>query len=117
MEAEEMCPRYQRAATLLGKKWTGLLIRILMGGPRHFTDFRAQVPALSDRMLSERLKELEDAAIVERIVSSCRPVSVTYRLTEKGEALKGVVEAIQGWADAWERDPRPGGPPGESGAP
>lgn len=98
---EQMCPRYEQAMGLLGKKWTGLIIRILLGGPRRFSDFRAQVPELSDRLLSERLKELEEEGIVERVVHDTRPVLIEYTLTEKGKALRRVVEAIETWAESW----------------
>lgn len=98
---QRMCPRYERAAQLLGKKWTALLLRVLMAGPRRFSDFRAQVPELSDRLVSERLKELEACGIVERVVHPTTPVLIEYRLTEKGRALAPVVQAIQQWADRW----------------
>jgi len=96
-----LCPRYERAALLLGKKWTGLVLRVLVDGPRRFSDFHAHVPELSDRLLSERLHELEAEGVVERAVRDGRPVRVEYRLTAKGEALAPVVRAIQDWADTW----------------
>jgi len=102
MDYGQMCPKYEEAASLLGKKWTGLLVRILLGGPRRFSDFRHQLPALSDRLLSERLKELESAGVVERVVHDTKPVSIEYRLTEKGQALEPVVQAIQTWAESWD---------------
>lgn len=101
MGYDQMCPRYERAMELLGKKWTGLILRILLGGPRRFSDFRAQVPELSDRLLSERLKELEEAGVVERVVHDTRPVLIEYSLTEKGRALRRVVESIEVWAEKW----------------
>lgn len=101
MGYDQMCPRYEYAVALLGKKWTGLILRILMGGPRRFSDFRSQVPELSDRLLSERLKELEDVGIVQRVVHDTRPVLIEYTLTEKGRALRQVVEAIESWAERW----------------
>lgn len=101
MGYDAMCPRYEEAMLLLGKKWTGLIIRILMGGCRRFSDFRTQVPELSDRLLSERLKELEDAGILERVVHETRPVLIEYTLTDKGRALRPVVDSIQAWAEDW----------------
>lgn len=98
---ERMCPRYEKAIEVLGKKWTGLILRVLMGGPKRFSEFRAQVPELSERLLSERLKELEDAGIVRRVVHNTKPVLIEYELTEKGRALEAVVQAIQRWADEW----------------
>ncbi|MBO8142380.1 MAG: helix-turn-helix transcriptional regulator [Firmicutes bacterium] len=101
MSYDQMCPHYRAAIRLLGKKWTGMLLRVLLGGPRRFSDFRRQIPDLSDRLLAERLKELEEHGIVSRVVHGGRPIVVEYRLTEKGRELAPVVEAIQAWADRW----------------
>ena len=101
MDFTDMCPRYAAAMTILGKKWNGLILRSLMEGPRRFTEMAAYVPGLSDRLLSQRLQELEEAGIVARAVYSHRPVLVEYSLTPQGQALREVVEAIQRWADIW----------------
>ena len=70
-------------------------------GRTRFTEIAAMVPGLSDRLLSERLKELESEGIVQRIVTPDTPVKIEYRLTEKGEALEGVTAAISDWAENW----------------
>jgi DNA-binding HxlR family transcriptional regulator len=101
MGYEAMCPRYEKAFEVLGKKWTGLILRILMGGPKRFSEFRVQVPEVSDRLLSERLKELEDEGIVRRVVYDTKPVLIEYELTEKGRALEPVVQQVQVWAEHW----------------
>lgn len=101
MGYDQMCPRYERAFDVLGKKWTGLILRILMGGPRRFCEFRQQVPEMSDRLLSERLKELEDEGIILRKVYDTKPVLIEYGLTEKGRALEKTILAVQDWAEAW----------------
>ena len=101
MDFGHMCPLYERAVQVLGKRWTALILRGLMEGPRRYTDLRAYVPGLSDRLLSERLQELEDEGIVERRVFTGRPVQVEYALTPKGADLRPVLEAIQRWADTW----------------
>lgn len=72
-----------------------------MRSPKRFGEFKAQVPQLSDRILSERLKELVKAGVVERVVHPSTPVTIEYRLTEKGRALLPVVSAVQRWADDW----------------
>src|SRR3990172_6172288 len=100
--ADEMCPRYQRAVEILGKRWTGLIIRVLMPRPRRFSEFTETIQGLSDRLLSERLKELESCGIVGRHVYPDTPVRIEYRLTDKGLELQQVVEAIQSWADCWD---------------
>lgn len=96
-----MCPRYEHAAQLLGKRWTGLLLDSLLGGPRRFCELTAAVDGLSDRVLSDRLRELEDEGIVERVVYPQIPVRVEYRLTEKGYDLKPIVQAMHTWAETW----------------
>ncbi len=96
-----ICPRYEHAIQLLGKRWTGLLLDALMEGPRRFCELTATVEGLSDRVLSARLRELEVEGVVERIVYPQIPVRVEYKLTEKGLALKPVVEAIHEWAEKW----------------
>ena len=97
----QMCPRYEQAIQLLGKRWTGLILDTLMGGPRRFCELTNAVEGLSDRVLSDRLRELELEGIIERVVYPQIPVRVEYRLTEKGQALKPVVEAIHTWAQNW----------------
>ena len=96
-----MCPRYEGAVQILGKRWTALIVRTLLTRPRRFSDMTAIISGLSDRLLSERLKELEACGIVERRVFAETPVRIEYALTAKGLELEQVVEAIQAWANAW----------------
>ena len=98
---DEMCPRYQAAVEILGKRWTGLIIRTLLPRPRRFSEMVAFIDGLSDRLLSERLKELERCGILERRVYPDTPVRIEYVLTQKGSELEQVVVAIQRWADCW----------------
>lgn len=98
---DAFCPRYHYAVELVGKKWNGAILRALLQGLTRFRDLRAAIPHLSDRMLSERLKQLEAEGLVERSVVPETPVRVEYRLTERGQALEQVVAALQRWADEW----------------
>jgi DNA-binding HxlR family transcriptional regulator len=95
------CPRYEHATQLLGKRWTGLLLAALMQGSSRFCELTSSVDGLSDRVLSDRLRELEAEGIVKRVVFPQIPVRVEYQLTEKGQALKPVIEAIHAWAEEW----------------
>lgn len=104
MDYAYACPRYERAIEILGKRWTCLILRRLLAGPRRFSALSSEIPDLSDRMLSARLRELEADGIVERRVSTGAPIRVEYALTAKGRALAPVVQAIQSWADRWEDD-------------
>jgi DNA-binding HxlR family transcriptional regulator len=99
--SSKVCPRYEQAIQLLGKRWTGLLLDTLMSGPKRFCELTSNVEGLSDRVLSDRLRELEVEGIVERVVYPQIPVRVEYQLTVKGHALKPVVEAIHKWAEQW----------------
>jgi len=95
------CPHYHRAVELIGGRWTGAVLRALLSGVKRFTDLTETIPGLSDRMLSQRLKELEAEGIVVRTVIPETPVRVEYSLTEKGRALQAAIEAVSGWADQW----------------
>lgn len=102
MDFQQMCPRYEMAVHILGKRWTGLILRSLVEKPRRFTEIKSYVNSnLSDRLLSQRLQELEEAGIVKRRVYTRRPVLIEYSLTKKGADLRQVIEAIQAWADRW----------------
>lgn len=97
----KMCPKFEAAFQLLGKRWTGLIIQAMLSGRRRFTDISEMISQLSDRMLAERLRELEDAGIITRTVYPDIPVRVEYVLTDKGRDLQAVMEAVQSWADRW----------------
>jgi DNA-binding HxlR family transcriptional regulator len=97
-----VCPRYHHAVELIGRRWTGAVVRLLTERePQRFTEILAQVPGLSDRLLTERLRELENEGLVERTVITGPPVRVEYSLTTKGRELEPVVLAIAGWAEKW----------------
>ena len=86
---------------MLGKRWTGLLLDARLQGPRRFCELTSLVEGLSDRVLSDRLRELETEGVVQRVVYPQIPVRVEYQLTEKGRDLKPVVDAIHIWAEKW----------------
>lgn len=96
-----LCPLYHHAVELIGRRWTGAIVFVLLEGRRRYSELRGAIPDLTDRMLSERLKELEREGIVERHVIPETPVRVEYALTTKGKALAGPVEALVAWAHEW----------------
>jgi DNA-binding HxlR family transcriptional regulator len=100
-ERETCCSAYHQAVELVGKRWTGAILFVLMDGPARFSEVKQLVPDLSDRLLSERMKELEAEGMVERRVIDDMPVRVEYALTEKGRALQPAVVALKVWARAW----------------
>lgn len=101
MAEARLCPRYHHAVELLGRRWAGAIISILLRGPARYNAIRAEIPDISDRMLAERLKELETEGVLLRTVIPDPPVGVEYRLTDKGRALESAVSAIARWAEKW----------------
>ena len=97
-ERRTCCVYYHRAVELIGKRWSGAILAVLMDGPLHFSEIRRAVPEISDRLLSERLKELEAEGLVERRVIDGSPVRTEYSLTDKGQALKPALRTLQSWA-------------------
>ena len=102
------CPDFHKAVELIGRRWSGAIVREMLAGTSRFTDLHDAIPDISDRMLCARLKELETEGVVARQVSGETPVRVEYHLTDKGLALRSVVAAIGDWADRWSRCPESG---------
>jgi DNA-binding HxlR family transcriptional regulator len=98
-----VCPHFHAAIELIGKRWTGAIISALIEGPLRFGDLARAVPGLSDRLLSQRLRELEAEGLVEREVESGTPVRVTYSLTEMGAELGPAIGELKQWAKRWHR--------------
>ena len=97
------CPHFHRAVELVGKRWTGAILYVLLdsGRPLRFSEIGHAVPDLSDRLLSERMKELEGAGIVDRRVTNTSPIKVEYELTERGRELAPALGELKRWADRW----------------
>src|SRR5947208_17046167 len=95
------CSLYHRAIEMVGKRWSGAILLVLLDGPLNFSGIRELVPDLSDRLLSERLKELEAEGIVERRVLDTSPPHVEYAVTSKGRALEPSVRALKSWAQRY----------------
>jgi DNA-binding HxlR family transcriptional regulator len=97
----QLCPQFHAAVELIGRRWTGAVIRMLLERRMRYSDLKGAIPDISDRMLSERLKELEAEGIVARIVTPDTPVRVEYELTAKGRALEEPLRAVGDWASTW----------------
>lgn len=94
-----LCPRFQKSFKILGKKWNGLIIEVLLqNGAQRFSEIAQKIPEISDRVLGERLKELENEGIVEK-----KNIEnyVSYELSPKGADLKSIIKDIHIWADKW----------------
>ena len=98
-----VCPHFHHAIELIGKRWTGAIVCALTERPKRYGELRKAVPGLSDRLLSQRLRELEEEGLVERIVEAATPVRVTYSLTEAGQQLDPVLSELKSWARRWKR--------------
>ena len=96
-----VCPHYHQAVELIGKRWTGAILYAMSDGANRYCDLRSGVPGMSDRLLSARLKELEEAGLVTRTVHDSTPVRVEYELTDKGLSLTPIMESISDWASRW----------------
>lgn len=95
------CPYYHEAVEMVGKRWTGAILRVLMDGPLRFSEIAQAVPELSDRLLSERMKELEARGVVERTVHPGPPLRVEYSLSRMGSELEPALSELQRWAERW----------------
>ena len=98
---EDSCPEFHQAIELIGRRWTGMVVRSMLNGATRFCDIAVAVPNMSDKMLAKRLKELESQGIITRTVMADTPVRVDYELTAKGRALESVMDALGKWADRW----------------
>jgi DNA-binding HxlR family transcriptional regulator len=98
-----VCPHFHAAIELIGKRWTGAIVSALSSGPLRFAEVARAVPGLSDRLLSQRLRELEEEGLVEREVEAGTPVRVTYSLTEKGADLGPAIGELKTWARRWQK--------------
>lgn len=95
------CPLYHEAVELIGKRWTGAIVRVMMDRPLRFSEISCAVPELSDRLLSERMKELEARGVVHRTVIPGPPVRVEYALSDMGRDLAPALDELQLWARRW----------------
>lgn len=95
------CPDFHHAVELVGRRWTGVILRALLHGATRFVQIRECIPELTDKMLASRLKELEAEGLVTRTVLPETPVRIEYALTEKGRDLQRAMQALDDWADRW----------------
>ena len=96
-----VCPDFHAAVELVGRRWSGAILYTLAEGPHYFADLTTAVPGLSDRLLSQRLRELEAEGMVARSVHAGPPARVSYALTEKGRALAPALRELRSWAKRW----------------
>lgn len=97
-----VCPRFHAAVELIGRRWVGAILVCLLEGPKYFSELGAAVPKMSDRLLSQRLRELEAEGLVTRSVHDGPPARVSYELTPVGAELEPAIRELHDWAQRWE---------------
>jgi DNA-binding HxlR family transcriptional regulator len=102
---ESYCASFQHGIEVIGRRWTGAILQVMLGGATRYSDIRDSIPGLTDRLLSDRLRELEAEGILERVVLPEVPVCIRYHLTEKGRELVPIIETIQAWSSKWAAQP------------
>src|ERR1700724_4234027 len=95
------CKHFQSALDLLGKRWTPLVVQLLLKRPHRYSELVAELEVVTEGMLSQRLKELESAGGAQRRGIDDQPVRVEYHLTDKGRALSRVISGLERWAEEW----------------
>jgi DNA-binding HxlR family transcriptional regulator len=96
-----VCPHFHAAVELVGKRWAGAILWCLCERPHYFAELAEAIPGVSDRLLSQRLRELEAEGVVERSVHSGAPARVSYALSEKGRELEPAIRELHNWAGRW----------------
>lgn len=94
------CPSFHQTVELLGRRWNGVILHALMTRAERFGEIHAAIPGISDRLLAERLRELEREGLLSRICPGTSSAP-RYLLTPKGRALGPVIDAISAWAADW----------------
>ena len=100
MKQSNICPRFEKAISLLSQRWTALVIYQLLNGPQRFSEIQSSI-GISGKVLSERLKDLEQQDIIKRKVIPETPVIIEYSLTEKGISLEPILKEIENWSQCW----------------
>jgi DNA-binding HxlR family transcriptional regulator len=102
-QVQELCPRFHHAVELIGARWSGAILRVVLDGGHRYSEIKAVIPSVSDTMLAQRLRALEAEGLLERRVATGTPgpLRAEYHLTEKGAALAPVIEALKAWAHDW----------------
>lgn len=100
MKLPTICPKFEKAISLLSQRWTALIIYQLLMGPQRFNEIQTSI-GISGKVLSDRLKDLESQDIIKREVIPETPVIIEYSLTEKGQSMESILKEIENWSQAW----------------
>jgi DNA-binding HxlR family transcriptional regulator len=97
----DQCPNFQAAVELVGRRWNGAVLLAASMGATRYSEFLTAVPGISDRLLAQRLRELEAETLLAREVIPTTPVQINYRLTERGSELVEAMRPLIGWSERW----------------
>ena len=100
----EMCPRFEKAVNILSQRWTALVIYQMLESPKRFGEIQSAI-GVSGKVLSDRLKNMEQEGLIKRDVYHETPVVIEYSLTQKGESLEPVLRDIENWSKEWIENP------------
>lgn len=100
MSQPTICPKFEKAITILSQRWTALVIYQLLHGKQRFNEIQSAI-GISGKVLSDRLKDLEQQGLVKREVIPNTPVIIEYSLTEKGYSMKEILQTIEDWSQSW----------------
>ncbi|MEH7385928.1 helix-turn-helix domain-containing protein [Bacillus sp. JJ1521] len=100
MKQPIICPKFEKAITILSQRWTALIIYQLLVGPQRFNEIQSSI-GISGKVLSDRLKDLEQRGLVKREVIPETPVIIEYSLTEKGHTMEPILKEIERWSQEW----------------
>ncbi|AST89818.1 MULTISPECIES: winged helix-turn-helix transcriptional regulator [Sutcliffiella] len=100
MTQPTICPKFEKAISLLSQRWTALVVYQLLHGKQRFSEIQSSI-GISGKVLSDRLKELEKQDIVKREVIPVTPVIIEYSLTEKGLSMEPILSSIENWSQDW----------------
>ncbi len=97
--SSHVCNNFHDTIEFIGKRWMGVIIYILMSGPKRFHEITEGIPGISDRLLTERLNELIKEGLVTKKRLSPSSTIIGYELTDSGMELKEVITAIRNWME------------------
>lgn len=100
MSKPTICPKFEKAISLLSQRWTALVVYQLLLGTQRFSEIQSAI-GISGKVLSDRLKDLEKQDIVKREVIPDTPVIIEYSLTEKGRSMEPILRTIESWSQDW----------------
>lgn len=100
MKQSTLCPRFEKAVSLLSQRWTALVIYQMLDAPQRFGEIQSAI-GVSGKVLSDRLKDMEHEGLIKRDVYPETPVVIEYSLTDKGRSLEPVLRDIEQWSQEW----------------